>query len=160
MGSAGIQRYDPGAVKGRKYGVRAEFRSLLLVLRMSIRSVPMATYDRLAFHTGLCGVHTIDPPCLRPSRGACMPPACIIVVLAVFIDTGNPAVDEDIVLSLEGVQHGRNNLPGVRRSLCSIGKVKSPDTCHCRIIARQLKRCIICAVKDMMAIRFPMVLND
>lgn len=66
-----------------------------------------------------------------------MPPVCIIAVLAVFIDTGNPAVDKDIVLSLEVVQHGRNNLPGVRRSLCSIGKVKSPDTCHCRIIRGQ-----------------------
>ena len=103
---AGIQRYDAWSIIWAKIGIRAKFCSLPLIFGMAIRSMPVSADDRLFFHAGLNGIHSVIPTGSLPLERIDIAPVGIVTESGAAIrNARDPAVDEDVMLRLIIIDH-------------------------------------------------------
>ena len=113
----------------------------------------MPAEDRLLFPAGLCRIHAVTPPRPAPSLGCGLAPVGAVAEAAVaLLNTGNPAVDENVVLGLVPVDHGRDDLLEIRRVLCRFGEINVADDSQPGVKACQLQGSIICSIAPVVPV--------
>ena len=115
----------------------AELGTFVLVSSMAVGAVPVAAEDCLVLGAGLCCVHTVDPACPTPFHGRGITPVGAIAVAAVeLLYTGNPAVDENVMLSLVPVGHSWDDLSKIWCVLRSLSEVTVANDGQPGVVAR------------------------